>query len=470
MMKYFSLCLIALFISTPSFSLEKLNPNQPLPANLFVKLAEAVNPTVVNISTATKIKQRRRYNQDPFFDLFDQMLNGGHQGYESRRPPQQGLGTGFIIRKDGLIITNNHVIENADIINVQLSGSPKKFEAIVIGKDSRTDIALIKIKTPYDLPTIKLGTSANLKPGEWVAAFGNPFGHTHSMSKGIISAIGRQINELNRFPFIQTDASINPGNSGGPLVNTGGEVIGVNTAIDARAQGIGFAIPIDNVKAIIKQLEKDGGIQRGFLGVALQDVSNRGAVELELPNSNGSLITKVSPASPASKAGLKNYDFIIKFNGKKVKSTGDLINQVGDTSAKQKVKVVVIRNGRKKTLSVKLGAHPDSQKVKRNTRRSYSGQKAPYQLGFHLQDYSQKLMSRFNLAPLQKGRPVIIEVKPGTPASESGLYPGDIILDLNRKPVYKTKEVLRKLKKDKINILKILRGSEISLVYLSSKN
>ena len=468
---FYSLFLLLVF-SNPSFALEKLKPGQAMPHDLFINLAKKLNPTVVNISTAQEIRQRRYRSRGghPYHDLFDLFLNQGRGGQSQR--PGGGLGTGFIISKDGLIITNNHVIANADIINVQLSGNKKKYEAEVIGRDKRTDIALIKIKAGFSLPTAKLGTSSNLQVGEWVAAFGNPFGHTHSMSKGIVSAIGRQIDEINRLPFIQTDASINPGNSGGPLVNTAGEVIGVNTAIDARAQGIGFAIPVDDVRRIVEQLEQHGGIKRGFLGVSLVDVNNEQAADFGFPGSNGALITRVSSNSPAKRAGLKEYDFITHFNGQKVRDTSELINKVGDTLAGKKVKLKVIRNGKKKTITVKLGQHPESKIVSKKTKskRSYSGQKAPYDLGFYLKNYSKSLANQFNLAPLRKSRPVIIEVKPGTQASKAGLYPGDVILDVNRSPVYKSTDVIKKLKKNKINILRVLRYDEVTLIYISADN
>jgi len=469
----YSLTLI-LFFTIPSFALEKLQPGQAMPHDLFINLAKQLNPTVVNISTAQEITQRKyrpRSGGHPYADLFELFLNQGRgfDGPSKRRGG--GQGTGFIISKDGLIVTNNHVIAGADIINVQLSGNKKKYEAEVIGRDKRTDIALIKIKAKFNLPTAKLGTSSNLKVGEWVAAFGNPFGHTHSMSKGIVSAIGRQIDELNRLPFIQTDASINPGNSGGPLVNTAGEVIGVNTAIDARAQGIGFAIPVDDVRRIVEQLEKHGGIKRGFLGVSLADVNNEQASDFGLPGSNGALIARVSAGSPAKRAGLKDYDFITHFNGKRITDSSDLVNKVSDTIAGKKIPIKLIRNGKKKTITLKLGQHPDSVKVTKKTKtRSYSGQKAPYDMGFYIKNYSKSLVAKFDLAPLKRSRPVIIEVKPSTPASTAGLYPGDIILDVNKSPVYKSTDVIKKLKKNKINILRILRYDEVVLIYISADN
>lgn len=252
-----------------------LKAGDPLPADTFIELNKLVNPAVVNISTSQMPRPNRRPPRgypDPFFDLFQQFMGPGPFNFQQQQP-LQALGTGFIIREDGLILTNNHVVDKADVIKVQLNENDKDtYDAKIIGRDSATDIALLKIESKKKLPTAQLGSSSGLQVGEWVAAFGNPYGHGHTMTKGIISALGREIDELNRFPFLQTDASINPGNSGGPLVNTQGLVIGVNTAIDARAQGIGFAIPINEVKSILPMLEKDGSIKRGFLGVLMQDL------------------------------------------------------------------------------------------------------------------------------------------------------------------------------------------------------
>ena len=322
-----------IYAQTQTATLPKLKDGDPLPAGLFVNLAKAVNPAVVNIFTtyAPKRMQRDPY-RDPFFDLFEQFMGpGGPGGIQSM--PQQSLGTGFIIREDGLIVTNNHVVDRANLIKVQLEERTKEqFDAKVIGKDARTDIALIKIETKRKLPFVRMGTSADVQVGEWVAAFGNPYGYGHTMTKGIISAVGREIDELNLFPFMQTDASINPGNSGGPLVNTQGLVIGVNAAIDARAQGIGFVIPIDNVKSILPQLEKEGSINRGFIGIQMTDLDDEQAGVLGLKNTEGAFITQVLPDHAAEKAGVRPYDLVVEFDGKKIASSRDL-NKAAATTA-----------------------------------------------------------------------------------------------------------------------------------------
>ncbi len=334
--------------------LPSLKMNDPLPVNAFVELAKLINPSIVNISTSSMPKRGRM--RDPMMDMLEQFYGFPMTPYNR---PQQSLGSGFIIREDGLIVTNNHVIAGADVIQVQLSeSSTKLYEAKVIGGDERTDIALIKISHDGKLPAVSLGSSTELEVGEWVAAFGNPFGQGHSMAKGIISAKGRALSEINKFPLIQTDTPINPGNSGGPLVNLRGQVIGVNAAIDARAQGIGFAIPIDDVKTIIPQLEKNGQIVRGFLGVGLADLDAIAAKQLGLKDTDGAVVAGIERGSPADRSGLRIYDIVVKFNGKKVKSSDDLRDLVGDAKIGSKIDVEVLREGRPKKLSVLVGERP----------------------------------------------------------------------------------------------------------------
>ncbi|NQZ01989.1 MAG: Do family serine endopeptidase [Bdellovibrionales bacterium] len=449
-------------------TLEKVAKGQPLPADRFVELAKLVNPAVVNISTTSMPKRQnpRRRHQDPFFDLFEQFAN---PYYGRPQRPAQSLGTGFIIKSSGLIITNNHVVEKADVIKVQLDENSKEsYEAEVIGRDPKTDIALIKIDAKKKLPVIEFGSSQDLEVGEWVAAFGNPYGHGHTMTKGIISAIGREIDELNLFPFLQTDASINPGNSGGPLVNLQGQVIGVNTAIDARAQGIGFAIPIDNVKSILKELESKGKVERGYIGIYMTDIDERAAKELDLKSSDGALVAQVMADSPAEKAGLQPYDLIYEVAGKKVENTRDLSTAVAATPVGKKVKVKVFREGKKKTLNVKVGKHPESQSVATRGNKTYSGQKAPFELGFRIEDWSSQLQSEFELPPLKSKHPIVTDVMRGSTAARSGLAPGDVVLDVNRKKVKSAKDLIRRLKKGN-NVIRVLKQDRVAILYLQSE-
>ncbi len=449
-----------------------------LPHDLFIHLNKKVNPAVANISTSVLPKVSKQhphqFHQDPFFDLFQPFFGPrGPNGPHGRMPqrPQQSLGSGFIIRKDGLIITNNHVIERADVINVSIADSKEVYTAKVIGRDQRTDTALIKITAQRNFPTVKLGDSDKVQVGEWVAAFGNPFGQTNSMSKGIISAIGRKIGELNRFPFLQTDASINPGNSGGPLVNLKGEVIGVNTAIHAKAQGIGFAIPINDIKAILPALEKEGGIRRGFLGVNLQDVTSEQAASIGLKNvKGGTIVINVITGSPASKAGLKPYDFITHCNDREISSTQGLVDLIAAAGVGQVVKLNILREGRVRIVKVKLGSHPDNKNLRKSlTHKANRGEKAPFNFGFSVMDYKKARKENFDLPVLKESHPVIIEVTPGSIAQQAGLYPGDIILDINRRPVYKARDVLKRLQKSNTNVLRILRREKVELLYLQRK-
>ena len=443
----------------------KLKFGDPLPANTFIELAKAINPTVVNISTSRLPTNRgRRLPRDPMLDMLE--LFGGGRFQTPRPQPMQALGTGFIIRKDGLIITNAHVIDGADIIQVSLMENPDKvYEAELIGKDRRTDIALIKISRTKAFPVAELGTSKDVQVGQWVAAFGNPYGHSNTVTKGIISAIGREIEELNRLPFLQTDASINQGNSGGPLVDTQGKVIGVNTAIDARAQGIGFAIPIDEVKTIIKELEDTGRVQRGFIGVTMDNISPRAARSLGLSRSDGVLIMDVMENSPAEKAGLQPYDVIVKFGSKKISRTSDLGNAVGDTSVGKSSKIEVIRDGDKKTFNITVGSRPDEEEFAQRGRNGLNGQEAPFDLGFEVTTVKSNMAKMYGLPENAIGKPLVIAVSPGSPSSVAGLQPGDVILDVNRKRVGKISDLMKSLKNAN-NFMRVMRGESQLLVVI----
>lgn len=460
------------FAESQTTTLPKLKASEPLPANLFVDLYKAVNPAVVNIFT-TYIPRGRPMGpfgndpyRDPFFELFEQFA--GPQRY-GQAAPQQSLGSGFIIRDDGLIVTNNHVVDKADVIKVQLEERTKEsFDAKVVGKDARTDVALIKITAKKKLPFVKLGSSADTQVGEWVAAFGNPYGYGHTMTKGIVSAIGREIDELNLNPFMQTDASINPGNSGGPLVNTQGMVIGVNTAIDQRAQGIGFVIPIDNVKTILPALEKDGTIKRGFLGVNLADIDEDGASSLNIHQTEGALIVQVLPNTAASRAGLEPYDLITEFDGKKVSSSNELRKFVAISPVGKPLPIKVIRDGKPKNLSVSIGPSNDVNIAKSSSKGEGPslGIKAPYNLGFAVSDYSAGIADQFHLPKLRQPHPVIVAVLSEGEAAHAGIAPGDIVLDVNRREVTRAKDVIQYLRKGTINILRVLKQDRVVLVSL----
>lgn len=449
-------------------TLPKLKEGEPLPNDLFVKLAKIVNPFVVNIST-TYLPQQQRMDprlrdprfQDPFFQLFNQFMQPQQQ------KPVEALGSGFVIRPDGLIITNNHVIDKANIIKVQLAEKAELYDAKVIGRDSRTDVALIKIETKKQLPAAAFGSSNDLQVGEWVAAFGNPLGHGHSMTKGIVSAIGREIDEINLAPFIQTDASINPGNSGGPLVNTQGQVIGVNAAIDPRGQGIGFAIPIDYVKSILPELEKDGSVRRGYVGIQMGELNDDAAEQLGLKSTEGAFIIQVVPGSPAEKAGFREYDVIIEMDGQKVTSYRDVSKIIARSAIGKELSVKVTRNNKSTSIKVTIGEAPREERMASQQDKKYEGQKAPFDFGFRIAEYSMGLAQEFGIPPLRQPGPVVIDVDASSPAARSGLSAGDVILDVNKTRVSKAKDLLKNMKKDR-NILRVLKRDRVVLLELRS--
>jgi len=297
----------------------------------FVSLAKKMRPIVVNISTTqmSDVRGQQEFGspfgeEDPFNDFWKRFFGGP---LPRGRQRQQSLGSGFIIDADGSILTNNHVVENAQKIVVKLLGDDQEYEAKVIGRDPKTDIAIIKINTKANLPTANFGDSDKLEVGEWVVAIGNPFGLDSTVTSGIVSAKGRHIGQGPYDNFIQTDASINPGNSGGPLINLRGEVIGINTAIFSRTggnMGIGFAIPVNLAKELLPQLKGKGKVTRGYLGVLIQKVTPEIAESLGMERGYGALVANVSKDGPAEKAGIKVGDVIVEFDGKEVKDSGDL--------------------------------------------------------------------------------------------------------------------------------------------------
>lgn len=458
-----------LFFSIPLKAqniLPKLASKDPLPANQFIKLYKIINPTVVNISTKLQ-KKNTLQNRNILFP-FNLPYNTPR-----RTEPSASLGAGFIISADGLIITNAHVIANANSIHIKVAGNNKDYVAKIIGQDKSSDIALIKITTKYKLPYASLGSSQALQVGQWVAAFGNPYGYSHTMTKGIISAKGREIDELNRFPFLQTDASINKGNSGGPLVNMRGQVIGVNSAIDARAQGIGFAIPIDNVKSILKELKQYGYVKRGFLGIYMLDLTPTLARKIGSHKKKGALIVEVLKNSPAEKGGLKVYDIITKFNNKPIYSSKNLSNAVSNSKNNAKIPISIYRKNKALKLSITL--EPNPQDLQQNSpqktviSKKLKTYQAPYNLGFQLVNGNKKSANQLqipNLARLNK--PIVVNISKHSPAHLAGLTYLDIILDVNLKKVKTVADVFRFLQKD-INYVRILRNKQIYLLHMRGR-
>ena len=403
----------------------------------FVNLARKMRPIVVNIST-TQTSETRGGSQefgspfgeeDPFNDFWRRFFGGPMPRGPQR---QRSLGSGFIIDGDGSILTNNHVVENASKIVVKLSDD-QEYEAKVIGRDQKTDIAVIRINAKTNLSTAPLGDSDKLEVGEWVMAIGNPFGLDSTVTSGIVSAKGRHIGQGPYDNFIQTDASINPGNSGGPLINLRGEVIGINTAIFSRTGGnigIGFAIPINLVKELLPQLRGKGKVTRGYLGVLIQKVTPEIGESLGLDRSYGALVANVSKDGPADKAGVKVGDVIVEFDGKEVKDSGDLPIIVARTGVDKKVRMKVLRDKKEIFLNVVVGELKDEEVVASAPEKG--------ELGLTVQRLTPQMAESLGLEKVEGV--VVTAVEPGSAADDAGIRRGDLILEVDRKSVLSVDE------------------------------
>lgn len=396
----------------------------------FADLAEKVKPAVVNISTTSIVT----VPGNPFRQFFGNEQEGQFGDFfhnffgnvPDRKMKQQSLGSGFIVDKDGYILTNNHVVENAQEIKVRLADG-REFKAKVIGRDTRTDLALIKITSIFEnLPVLTLGDSDSMRVGDWVLAVGNPFGLGQTVTQGIISATGRVIGSGPYDDFLQTDAPINPGNSGGPLVNLKGEVIGINTAIISGGQGLGFAIPSKMAKSVMKQLREKGKVVRGWLGVAIQTVTPELAKSFGLKEARGALVSDVTPGGPADKAGIRRGDVIITFDGKNVKSANDLPIIVANTPVGKSVTVTVLRNGKEMNLTVKIQELTEQGPAAQTMAPTQS-------YGMTVGEITPKLRRLLGLT--EKSGVVVEGVEPGSMADQAGLQPGDVIKEANHKTV-----------------------------------
>ena len=425
-------------------------------------LAQKVGPTVVNISTTKKVKKQipgglQRFGRDPAFDdFFDKFFEG--QGPAER--PQKSLGSGFIINNDGYILTNYHVIEGADEIQVQLTDK-KKFEGKVVGGDPKTDIAVIKINTK-DVAYAPLGDSDQLRVGDWVMAVGNPFGLDHTVTAGIVSAKGRVIGAGPYDDFIQTDASINPGNSGGPLFNLQGQVVGVNTAIVASGQGIGFAIPINMAKQLIPQLIKEGKVTRAWLGVGIQEITPELAKSFGLSDEKGALVASVFPGSPAEKAGLKTGDIIRTFNEKSIVESHDLPTLVAREPVGKQIKLKVLREGKEKEVDVTL-----SEMEKGEKQAEQSTATSSKELGLVVRDITPEEIADMHLSPEKHGV-VVTGIEAGSAAEASGVLRGDILLAVNDQVINVASDyaaIAKKIRKG--NIVRLFLKREDATIYVA---
>jgi serine protease Do len=380
--------------------------------------------------------------------------------------PQRSLGSGFLISDDGYIITNDHVVGEAEKITVRLSDK-EEYQAKVIGTDDKTDIALIKIEPRHRLPTVPLGRSTDLRVGDWVLAIGNPFGLEQTVTSGIVSAKGRVIGAGPYDDFIQTDASINPGNSGGPLLNLKGEVVGINSAIFSRSGGnvgIGFAIPIDLAKPVVAQLKTTGKVTRGWLGVMIQDVTRELAPSFGLKEPTGALIADVTKGSPADKAGLERGDVITAFNDTPIEESHELPALVARAPVGEQVEVTVLRDGTEKSFTVKLGELPDRQA------KAEGGEGSGESWGMIVADLSAEVARRLQLDREQPGV-VVTDVEAGSPAALAGIRPGDVIQEVNRQPVESVEDFQRAVAnaQDTNTLLLLVRRGEGSLFVALSK-
>jgi serine protease Do len=401
----------------------------------FAELAERLGPTVVNIQV-TKVAPAGDSQGTPGLDgPSGEFFRHFFQDRLPQRAPRrmQGSGSGVIISPDGYILTNNHVVDGAQEVTVTMADK-QVYQAHVIGRDDKTDLAVLKIAAKEELPVAPLGSSTNLKVGEWVLAIGNPFGLDHTVTAGIVSAKGRVIGAGPYDDFIQTDAPINPGNSGGPLFNMNGEMVGITTAIIASGQGIGFAIPVDLVKPLIPQLGATGAVTRGYLGVSIQAVTPELAKGLKLAERQGALVSDVVSGSPAAQAGIHRGDVIVGLNGEPLKDAHDLPALVAKTPVGERVMVTLRRDGQSQKVPVTIGKLPAERAAS-----TEPSQAAPGQWGLQLQEVTPQMARQRGVA--EASGVMVVGVQPGSPAERAGLQRGDVIREVNHQAVQSVQEV-----------------------------
>jgi serine protease Do len=429
--------LLVLATATPSSHAEARQPVES-----FADLAEASLPAVVNISTTQTVSARPRPELPPgtpFEDFFKEFFDRNKDG---QRPQQSSsLGSGFVISASGIIVTNNHVIAEADSIIVRFQDD-HELPAVVLGRDPKTDLAVLKVESPTPLPYLKIGDSTKIRVGDWVIAIGNPFGLGGSVSAGIISARARDIRSGPYDDYLQTDAAINKGNSGGPMLNMSGEVIGVNSAIfspTGGSIGIGFAVPTSLAEPIIDQLQRFGETRRGWLGVHIQTVTEEIAESLDLDSPRGALVASVADAGPAKDGGIEDRDVILKFNGKDIDKVRRLPRIVAETKIDQEVDVVVWRDGKKMTLSVTVA------RLVENKGPPEPEQNTPVELptlGLAIMPLDEATKSARNIDAEVNGA-LVVTVDGEGPAAQKDVQPGDVIVEVNQDPVTSTADVAK---------------------------
>jgi serine protease Do len=417
---------------------------RPAP-DTFADLVDQLIPAVVNIST-TQTVETSAGSDEQMDELFREFFDRQRREQTPRRATS--MGSGFLIDAAGYIVTNNHVVSEADVVTVRMQDE-REFKAEIIGRDEKTDLALIKIESSEPLPYLRWGDSGQLRIGDWVIAIGNPFGLGGSVTAGILSARHRNINAGPYDDFLQTDASINRGNSGGPMFNMDGEVIGISTAIfspTGGSVGIGFAIPASIARTVVDQLREYGKPRRGWLGVRIQSVNEELAEGLRLPTSKGALIANVTKDGPAEKAGIQQGDVVLRFDGKQVDEMRKLPLMVAETPVDKTVEVTIWRQGKELTVQVTVGELDETQTAALESGSDASPQTGEVQttLGLALAEISPELREQFQLSDDASGV-VVTEVKPEGPASEKGLQPGDVIVEVDQKSVSTPADVAQKV-------------------------
>ncbi len=451
--RIFLVLIVFALIASPASAKKNSDMVRMVPAG-FADLAKKAKPGVVNIQTVKTIEGGgrvfRHFFGQPFGgrDPFEEFFNP----FNNQRPPtrkESSLGSGFIISEDGFIVTNNHVIKDADQIKVILHDN-KEYDAKIIGTDPMTDLALIKIKAKK-LTALNFGSSSEAEVGSWVVAVGSPFGLEQTVTAGIISAKGRIIGAGQYDDFIQTDASINPGNSGGPLLNLDGEVIGINTAIVRSGQGIGFAIPSDLATGIIDQLIHEKTVTRGWMGVAIQDITEQLAKYYNIEQKKGVYVAKVYQGDPADKGGIRVGDVILQIDGKNITSARDLTLTIAKSSVGETVKVKLMRKGNEKVVKVKLGKRPDGDPEAAETADGYDV------FGYRFKQMDSETASRLGYPEHVKGL-VVIDVKQGSPAANTIVRHGDLLIEMNHHKVETIKDYKKYLNS-------ISKGSTVQLLF-----
>lgn len=468
--------LLAITLLTTSAITGKAAPHED---RGFVEVVKKAKPAVVHIRVEKSVTSKRYHDpqyeeffNNPFFERFfgPHFRQNPDAPKREREYKQQGQGSGFIISKDGYILTNNHVVDGANTITVILTDE-REYTAELVGSDPQSDVALLQIKGGGNLPTLPLGNSDELEVGEWVIAIGNPFGLSSTVTAGLVSAIGRSSVGINEYEnFIQTDAAINPGNSGGPLINTDGEVVGINSALFSRTggyMGIGFAIPIDMVKSIEAQLKNKGKVTRGWLGVVIQNVDANLAKSFGLDKAEGILVSEVQADSPADKSGLRQGDVITQLNGTVLRDVADLRNRVALLTPESKATLEIVRDGKKKDINVSIGERPS------DLSQAATGKSATpsyEQFGLTFQELTPELAE--NLGYEGRIGVVVSEVNQGSPAASAGMKPGQLVEEVNKREVANIKDLKKAIgnaKESKRLLLRVRSGNHSQYVVLIAK-